>query len=300
MMPKNIVLLAAILISIACQPRKRYPNMDKWILPNAVDRRPLHGQPREVIEYSIFEADTARPEKWREVYFHYRFNADGDMVNRASYLSGALITTDEYQYDENGVQAKSTDVRRGEFSGIVSRAQGNYSYRSISTRRDGTAIGSMDSFPPGGGDQIEKQYQDTALTGTPFFEGHMYFDGDKMTRAVYHSNGGVTTEWRYFHSRSVVPDSVQVWVDVGSGAKLVRREINLNNDYGDPIQHLQLQGEDTLVYTEYIYVYDRNGNWTRQIQINVKDDRPNPMTGQRQHFATQREYIYRPIFKDEG
>jgi len=175
MMPKNIVLLAAILISIACQPRKRYPNMDKWILPNAVDRRPLHGQPREVIEYSIFEADTARPEKWREVYFHYRFNADGDMVNRASYLSGALITTDEYQYDENGVQAKSTDVKRGEFSGIVSRAQGNYSYRSISTRRDGTAIGSMDSFPPGGGDQIEKQYQDTALTGTPFFEGHMYF-----------------------------------------------------------------------------------------------------------------------------
>ena len=27
----------------------------------------------------------------------------------------------------------------------------------------------------------------------------------------------------------VVPDSVQVWVDTGSGAKLVRPEINFNN-----------------------------------------------------------------------
>ena len=63
MMSKNILLLAAVLASI-CQPGKRFPNMDKWIL-----------------------ADTAKPEKWREV-------------------------TDEYQYDENGVQAKSTDVKR--------------------------------------------------------------------------------------------------------------------------------------------------------------------------------------------
>jgi hypothetical protein len=47
-------------------------------------------------------------------------------------------------------------------------------------------------------------------------------------------------------------------------------EINFNNDYGDPVRHLQLQGEDTSVNTEYIYVYDRNGNWTR----------------------TQREYVY--------
>jgi hypothetical protein len=108
------------------------------------------------------------------------------------------------------------------------------------------------------------------LTGTPFYEAHLYFDGDKMTKGVYHSNGGVITEWRYFHSRWVVPDSVQVWVDTGSGAKLVRREINFNNDYGDPVRHLQLQGEDTSVNTEYIYEYDRNGNWTR----------------------TQREYVY--------
>jgi len=94
MMSKNILLLAAVLASI-CQPGKRFPNMDKWIL-----------------------ADTAKPEKWREV-------------------------TDEYQYDENGVQAKSTDVKRHEFSGIVSRARGNCSYRSVSTRRDGTAIGRL-------------------------------------------------------------------------------------------------------------------------------------------------------------
>jgi hypothetical protein len=290
MMPKNIVLLAAILASIACQPGKRFPNKDKWILLPALDRRPLHGHPREVIEYSIVEADTARPEKWREFYFRYRFNADGDMVNRASYLSGTLQITDEYQYDANGVQVKSTDVKRGEFSRIVSRAQGNYSYRSISTRRDGTAAGSMDSFPPGGWDQIEKQYQDTAMTGTPFFEAHLYFDGDTMTRAVYHSNGGVITEWRYFYSRSVVPDSIQVWVDAGSGANLFRREINFNNDYGDPLRHLMLQGEDTLDDSEYKYVYDRNGNWTRRIGVDVKANPRNPSPGQR--FATQREYIY--------
>jgi hypothetical protein len=111
-----------------------------------------------------------------------------------------------------------------------------------------------------------------------------------MTRAVYNSNGGIITEWRYFHSRSVVPDSVQVWVDAGSGSKLVRCEINFNNDYGDPIHHLRLQGEDTLDDTEYKYVYDRNGNWTRQVQIDVRKDRQYPMY--RQHFATQREYIY--------
>jgi len=289
-MRKNIVLLSAILISTACQPGSRYPNMDKWILPNVVDRRPLHGHPREVTEYSILEADTATPAKWRQVYSRYRFNADGDMVNRASYLSGALITTDDYQYDENGVQVKSTDEKRHEFSGIVSRARGIYSYRSISRRRNGTAVGSIDSFPPGGTDQIERQYQDTTLAGAPFFEAHLYFDGDKMTKGVYHSNGGVITEWRYFHSRWVVPDSIQVWVDAGSGAKLVRREINVNNDYGDPVRHLKLQGEDTLEYSEYNYVYDRNGNWTRQVQIDVREDRRNPFPVQ--HFATQREYVY--------
>jgi hypothetical protein len=290
-MIKNILLLAAIVAASAGKAQlKRFPNMDKWILPDIVDKRPLHGHPRQVTQYSILpgQNDSAA----RGYYLVYRFDADGDINYKATYASGRLQSTEDYRFDENGAQSKFVMVQGKGFSSLQSRALGEHAYRSILTAYHRKAILAVDSFPPGGRQQIETRYEDTVSPGKILSSTHIYFDGDSnmIATIVDSSQERGRVEWRYFRSRCFMPDSIQVWVDDGSGPTLIDRGVYFNNAHGDPERYLKIAGADTILDTRYQYIYDPYGNWTKLTEKDVKFDPRSPGYGD--NVATIREYVY--------
>lgn len=289
-MHKFPLLLAATLASTACSSQvKRFPNLEKWILPSVVDGRPLNRQPKEVIEYAVFvgrPADSAEARKYR---FVYRFSADGDIVFRASYYRDSLIGTNTYQYDENGVQSRFTS---GHDSIILrSRALGKYSYRAVHIKLNHQAVAALDSFPPSGGEQIEIRYKDTTSTMHPDVT-HVYFDNaGRTTRVIDSPSDGVIAERRLFHSRSFLADSIQIFADDGSGPHLLSRAIFFINEHGDPERYLIVERNDTISDKRYTYLYDRYGNWTMQSARDAKADLRRA-GGAGTGMAMKREYVY--------
>jgi len=290
-MHKLPFLLVATLASSGCSTQvKRFPNLEKWILPDVVDGRPLNGHPKEVVEYSVFETRLADSAEARRYRFLYRFSADGDIVFKANYYSDSLIGTTTYQYDENGIQSRFVMGR----DSIIqrSRAFGQYSYRTVFIQSNHKAIAALESFPPGGRERIEIRYKDTAVPGEVEVLKHTYLDSaGRALRVVDSPVDGAISERRFFHSRWFLADSIQIWADHGSGPYLLTRAIFFINEHGDPERYLVVRRTDTISDTRYTYLYDRYDNWTMQSTRNVKAD-PNRAGEIGPAMAMKREYVY--------
>ena len=267
-----------------------FPNHERWILPNNADNRPLNGQPKKVTEYYLSIGDTSNNDQWRWLYFGYRFNADGDLIYLGDFTRDTATKTSEFTHDDNGVQTVFTD-RRGSPSRIVSKRRDDFSYTSVWRLSDGKGMAWIDSFPPGGAEQIVTRYEDTVTTGIPVLQRTIFYDGDKVNKAIDISRGGGSAEWRYFRSRYFIPDSIQLWRDTGTGPVHFRTEIYVNNDHGDPVRYIVLQGQDTVSESLYAYSYDKNGNWVKQIETVVKA--PPYASGRPRQFVIFRKYRYR-------
>ncbi|HVS96047.1 MAG TPA: hypothetical protein VHE54_06155 [Puia sp.] len=266
-------LIPCLLVAVQMLPSGKslcqgVPNMNKWSLGDRVDRQPLRGHPKEVIEYSVVESDSGRPGNWRAFYIRYRFNEDGDMIYRGSYVNDKLVTTDEFQYGIDGLQGKSTDFQGHRTAILRSRPLGNHAYKTVSTDFNGKVTGYISTILQDGRDQTAEKYHDTTMAGKPFYIEHDYFDTGRLSRSVIRSADGRETVFRFFYSRWDQPDSILVSLDTDSSARLVRREIFFNNEHGNPGRRLTIEGEDTTGDNEYKYEYDTRGNWTRRVDIN--------------------------------
>jgi hypothetical protein len=292
-MHKLPFLLVATLAFSACRsPVKRFPNFEKWILHDVVDRRPLNGHPKEVVEYSVFETRPADSADARRYRFLYRFSADGDIVFKANYHSDSVIGTTTYQYDENGIQSKFSLGR--DTITLRSRAFGEYSFRTVYIQSNHKPIAALESFPPGGRERIEIKYKDTAVPGIVDVLKHTYLDSAGRTlRVVDSPTDGAITERRFFYSRSFIADSIQVWTDDGSEHYLITRAIFFINEHGDPERYLVVGRTDTISDTRYTYFYDRYGNWTMRSRRDVKADTHRAgEVGDAPGMAMKREYVY--------
>jgi hypothetical protein len=284
-------LLFATLASSVCSAQvKRFPNPEKWILPAVVDGRPLNGHPKEVVEYSVFETRPADSAKARMYRILYRFNADGDMVFKANYYNDSVMGITSDQYDENGIQSRFS---LGHDSIILrSRAYGGYSYRTVFIQSNHKANAALESFPPGGRERIEIRYKDTAVPGNVDLLRHTYLDSaGRVLRVVDSPSDAAIVERRFFHSRSFLPDSIQIWTNYGSGPYLLSRAIFFINEHGDPERYLVIGRTDTISDTRHSYLYDRYGNWTTRSTRDVKAD-PHRAGEVGHAMAMKREYDY--------
>lgn len=264
-----------------------YHNFNKWQLLAGVGDRPFSGHPRWVTEYPLAAADSANPQKKHELYYKYGFDDDGDLIHRSLYMDDKLFGETDYRYDAGGRQDIAWASGGPDTTRTVSRSIGEGRFISIYYTIKGKPRSTyIHTFPAGGQEDVQEEYDDTTATGKPISTLHSYYDGARLIRATSVSKRG-RAEQRFFYSKWDAPDSVHTYDET----KLVLRQIYHNNAQGDPDRSYAIEGKDTEDRHSWRYVYDRHGNWTRKIETTPGADKiVSPLGPAR--TVVEREFVY--------
>jgi hypothetical protein len=285
-MVKSIIFLSILLFFGAGCHRPLGPahNMEKWLLNEGDDRRPLNGHPKEIREYDYNAVDTDNLIRRRRLCDRYGFNADGDVVSHDTYLNDTLVFTWKGGFDANGYQWHSTDLTNGHSSTGVTRRLEDGRFKTVERYPD-SSFTMINSFSLDGKEMTREFYGDTAARHKTR-EAQYYYDGLRVVKIKVIADG--TAEKRFFYSRYDTPDSTQLRGDALI-SWLVEREYYFMNGHGDPSRYVRMQGEtgsDTLQLELYQYVYDRHGNWTQKITTVLKSKDPSTSS------VVDREFVY--------
>src|SRR5579872_2645818 len=133
-MTKRFYIAAAVLLVLAGCHRKLgpYRNMNRWLIPQENDRRPLNGHPKEVTEKTYMAADTSNPGKRRMLYQKFGFNADGDLVKGSTFVNDTLVLTSDNHFDSTGLQQTVTNVKTGQTLQTVTERMPDGRYKTTS------------------------------------------------------------------------------------------------------------------------------------------------------------------------
>lgn len=269
-MTKPFYVLAVVLLVLAGCHRKlgTYRNMNKWLIPQGNDRRPLNGHPKEVTEYSYMAMDTVDTAKRRKMYQKFGFNADGDLIKGSTYINDTLVMTSDNHFDSTGLQQTLTNVKTGQTMQTVTERMPDGRYKTTAEHAKSAPTVVYSSFMADNKAELEQasggRQQGMGPSGV-----HIFYDGYRITKVTSSAPTGDLEE-RFFYSRWDTPDSIDIYSGKGNSMRLMEREVYEMNDHGDPVRRLQLMGNDTSTFEVFQYTYDDKGNWTRRVSKSLK------------------------------
>ena len=190
------------------------------------------------------------------------------MIGKRTYMSDSLSGSTDYRYDEQGIYF--TILFGKDSSTLVSTRLPDGRFKVIDRSFKGDVNVAIQSFTPDGGEVTEERYSDTSAGGKPKSTVRTWYEDGMLVRMQSSSAEGYQ-EWHWIYSRWNSPDSILAYTGQPNDLKLASKALYYNNDFGDPVREIVIYGTDTMSDKVNRYVYDSHRNWTRKIEIPLKD-----------------------------
>ena len=298
---KNILYPLAIIGAIvtSCATKQTaYYNHDKWKIPGDINMAPLKASPKEIKE-SLFTnlTDTSINAKGTLNSINtWRFDAAGNLMYREYFISDEFWIRTEMQLGTNGYQSRSytnNDAQhtKEDAGKIVSKPISDSSFfEETFSPQNGNSY-RLKTFGNNGKIITIEEIKDTVLYKNATSRELLYYEGDKLQKALYSSINDTPRLAHYFYNTNGFLDSI---ILRQQGA-IIQQEFFVNNTQGDPVSYLKINAQgDTLQNIMFTYIYDAKANWIKRLEREETQSRYNAvLTKQTPDYTiTEREIKY--------
>ncbi len=186
-------------------------------------------------------------------YKYYKFDALGNIVFTRVKISDLEVYDRMYEFDNNGIHYSVSSVGENYKRQKVSVKIGRNKFKSTFYKNGDYNFEFIETISSGGQEIKKETWKGDSLTETEVstYRNDKLLRSETMTDHVYCVD--------YYYSEKGFLDSI---VSYTNNTQVGRTEF-INNEQGDPIEYICIDGGNVIQKARLSYEYDKVGNWIK-------------------------------------